>query len=146
MEAEYVALSELVKEAQWLMKLIKELNAVQKGKLHRVPDVPVLCLDNNAALIVAKNPEHHKKAKHIDIRHSKIRDEYEAGNIQLVRVASKDNAADIFTKALDKGAHERAVTMLGLSQAKNEGHSSHGTKQKNKATPGNTTTVLRINT
>ena len=117
MEAEYVALSELVKEAQWLMKLIKELDAVQKGKLHGVPDIPVLCSDNNAALIVAKNPEHHKKAKHINIKHSKVRDEYEAGNIQLARVATKDNAADIFTKALDKGAHERAVTMLGLGRS-----------------------------
>ena len=57
--------------------------SVQKGKLHGVPDVPVLCLDNNTALIVARNPEQHKKAKHIDIKYSKVRDEYEAVTYNL---------------------------------------------------------------
>ena len=115
MEAEYIALSETVKEAQWLMKLSKELYEVQEGKLVGVPkEAPVICSNNNSALIVAKNPEQHKKAKHIDIRHAKVRDEYDAGNIQLARVAGEDNRADIFTKALQRGLHLNGVKMLRL--------------------------------
>ena len=77
---------------------------------------------------MAKNPGHHKKAKHINIKHSKFRDEYEGGNIQMARVTTKDNAADMFTKALDKGAHESAVAILGLSLAKDKGYSDRSTK------------------
>ena len=98
-EASYVALSKLGTEAQWLMKLIRELKAVQKGKLPGVKDAPVLCSDNNVA----------PKAKHININQFKVRDKYEASNLQLARVATKDNVADIFTKALVKGTNKRAV-------------------------------------
>ena len=57
------------------------------------------CSDNNAA----------PKAKHINIKQFKVRDEYDAGNIPLARVATKDNVTDIFTKALEKGTHKREV-------------------------------------
>ena len=121
MEAEYIALSETVKEAQWLMKLIKELYKAQEGKLVGVPKrAPIICSDNNSALIVAKNPEQHKKAKHINIRHAKVRDEYDARTIQLARVAGEDNRADIFTKALLRGSHLNGVKMLGLESINNE--------------------------
>lgn len=126
MEAEYVALSEAVKEAQWLMKLVKELYKVQGGNLHSVPNgAPVICSDNNSALIVAKNPEQHKKAKHIDIKHAKVRDEHEAGNIQLARVSSEDNRADIFTKALSRGPHQKGVKMLGVGPMDENSRSSY---------------------
>lgn len=90
--------------------------------------IPKFCSDNNAALVVAKNSEHHKKAKHIDIKHSKVRDKYEAGNTQLAREQPNDNNAGIFNKVLKKEAHERAVVMLGLFLAKDNGYSGCSTK------------------
>ncbi len=83
-EAEYTSLSETVKEAQWVMRLVNGLYIIKERQLHGVSKVAqIICSSNEAALIVSKNPELHKKAKHIDIKHAKARDEYEAGNIWL---------------------------------------------------------------
>jgi len=117
MEAEYVALAEAVKEALWLSKLAKELATVQGKDLPGIPaGPPIISCDNEAALILAKNPERHQKAKDIDIKYHFIRDEFELGRIQLDRVATDENQADILTKALTKQLHLRAVQMLGLTR------------------------------
>jgi hypothetical protein len=106
MEAEYVALAEGVKEALWISKLGRELSAVQGRKLPGMPTGPLtICSDNDAALILAKNPERHQKAKHIDVKYHFIQDEYEAGRIRLQRVATGENRADILTKSLSKQMH-----------------------------------------
>jgi hypothetical protein len=117
MEAEYVALAEAVKEALWLSKLARELTRIQRHSLPGIPQgPPTICSDNDAALILAKNPERHQKAKHIDIRYHFIQDEFESGRIQLDRVPTDENRADILTKALTKQMHLRAVQMLGLAR------------------------------
>ena len=60
MEAEYVALAEAVKEALWITKLARELAAVQGKELPGMPtSPPIICSDNEAALVLAKNPERH---------------------------------------------------------------------------------------
>jgi hypothetical protein len=113
MEAEYVALAEAVKEALWLSKLFRELR--QYEKLPGIQDIPTISSDNDAALILAKNPEKHQKAKHIDIKYHLIRDEYDAGRIHLQRVATADNRADILTKALMKQMHRDGILKLGMA-------------------------------
>jgi hypothetical protein len=70
--------------------------------------------DNVAAKILAKNPEHHNKAKHIDIRYHFIQDKIEKGTINLVYVESKDNLADLFTKPLCRKDHEFLTRAVGL--------------------------------
>jgi hypothetical protein len=118
MEAEYVALAEAVKEALWISKLARELSAVQGEKLPGMPTgPPIICSDNEAALILAKNPERHQKAKHIDIKYHFIRDEYEAGRIRLQRVSTDENRADILTKSLSKQLHQTACRRLGLGDS-----------------------------
>jgi len=115
MEAEYVALAEAVKEALWITKLARELAAVQGKELPGMPTgPPIICSDNEAALVLAKNPKRHQKAKHIDIKYHFIRDEYEAGRIRLQRVATGENRADILTKSLSKQMHQLACKKLGL--------------------------------
>ena len=108
-----MALAEAVKEALWLSKLFRELK--QYEKLHGIQDTPTICSDNDAALILAKNPEKHQKAKHIDIKYHFIRDEYEAGRIRLQRVATAENRADILTKALMKQLHRDGIAKLGMA-------------------------------
>ena len=63
--------------------------------------VPLLC-DNESAIKIAYNPVQHSKTKHIEIRHHFIRDHVEKGDIGLSYVSTKDQLADIFTKALDE--------------------------------------------
>ena len=62
-EAEYYALTEAAKEAIWLQNLLTELN-------YKGDDIKPLTIhgDNTGSLALAENPEHHHRAKHIDIR------------------------------------------------------------------------------
>lgn len=62
-EAEYVAMSSAAQEAVWLRKLNAELG--------NPPKEPTIILeDNQSAIAMAKNPQFHDRAKHIDIRPS----------------------------------------------------------------------------
>jgi hypothetical protein len=107
MEAEYVALSHGCKELLWLSKLMLDFT----GTDH----LPItLNSDNNAAQILAKNPENHEKAKHIDTKYHHIRDEVEKGRVILGKVNSVDNIADILTKPLARPAHQNLTAMLGF--------------------------------
>lgn len=61
--------------------------------------VQIFC-DNSSAICRSKNPVHHFRAKHIDIKHHFIRDRVLKGNIELSIVSSTDQLTDIFTKPL----------------------------------------------
>ena len=65
-EAEYISGSLAVQEAIWLNRLLTELGEMSK--------VPILNLDNQGALALAKNPVHHSRTKHIEIRYHFIRE------------------------------------------------------------------------
>ncbi|GJY37965.1 putative ribonuclease H-like domain-containing protein [Tanacetum coccineum] len=49
-----------------------------------------------------QNPVFHSKTKHIEIRHHFIRDAYEKKLIQVLKIHTDDNVADLLTKAFDK--------------------------------------------
>ena len=57
-------------------------------------------MDNKSAIDLAYNPEHHQRTKHIARRHFYVRDLVEDLTIRVPFVASADNLADFFTKAL----------------------------------------------
>ncbi|GKE33013.1 retrovirus-related pol polyprotein from transposon TNT 1-94, partial [Tanacetum coccineum] len=52
-------------------------------------------------LLQAANPVYHSKTKHIAIRHHFIRDAYEKKLIQVLKIHTDDNVADLLTKAFD---------------------------------------------
>ena len=59
-----------------------------------------LYADNQGAIALAKNPVHHQRTKHIDIRYHFIRFDLEEGIIDLTYIPSGENVADLFTKPL----------------------------------------------
>ena len=61
-ETEYMALTEAVKEALWLLGLVRELKIDQE-------QIVVFC-DNQRAIQLSKNQVFHEKTKHIDIKAS----------------------------------------------------------------------------
>ena len=63
--------------------------------------IPILC-DNTSAINLTKNPVHHSRTKHIEIRHHFIRDHVQKGDVCIDYVKTDDQLADIFTKPLDK--------------------------------------------
>ncbi|GKA04649.1 putative ribonuclease H-like domain-containing protein [Tanacetum coccineum] len=58
-------------------------------------------IDNNNTICIIKNPVFHSKTKHIEIRHHFIRDCNEKKLIQMVKVHTDKNVADLLTKAFD---------------------------------------------
>ena len=90
-EAEYIALTEAVKESMFLVLLFKYIGS----GVNR----PIIYCDNNSAINLAKHPTNHRNLKHISIRYHFIRD---LVNIVFVRktVDTKANVADLMTKAL----------------------------------------------
>ncbi|GJR27346.1 putative ribonuclease H-like domain-containing protein [Tanacetum coccineum] len=58
-------------------------------------------IDNESTICIVKNPVFHSKAKHIEIRHHFIRDSYEKMLIQVIKIHTDNNVADLLTKAFD---------------------------------------------
>ncbi|GJZ53872.1 putative ribonuclease H-like domain-containing protein [Tanacetum coccineum] len=56
---------------------------------------------NESTICIVKNPVLHSKTKHIQIRHHFIRDCYEQRLINVVKVHTDDNVADLLTKGFD---------------------------------------------
>ena len=92
-EAEIMAASEAAKEALHLRTVMKDLDVIDNSPMH-------LSVDNQSAIAVAYNPEHHSRMKHVERRHLFIRECVE--NLQLVVpfVSTNENLADFFTKPL----------------------------------------------
>lgn len=105
-EAEYVSAVAAAQEMLWLQNLFKELGI----PIDKMP----LCIDNMSALSVAKNPEHHGRMKHLDLRFYWLRDVVHAGHITLKHVPTADMPADIMTKALSRSKVADMREMLGL--------------------------------
>jgi len=109
-EAEYMAASQAAKEALWLRALLRELGM-------RASSPTTLCSDSQGSIALSRNPEHHARSKHIDIRHHFIREQVAVGSINLVYVPTEDMAADVLTKPLGRNTHLRMVRLLGLTSA-----------------------------
>ncbi|GKC86695.1 hypothetical protein Tco_1147344 [Tanacetum coccineum] len=58
-------------------------------------------IDNESTICIVKNPMFHSKTKHIEIRHHFIRDSYEKKLIQVIKIHTYYNVADLLTKAFD---------------------------------------------
>ncbi|CAI7733668.1 unnamed protein product [Closterium sp. NIES-54] len=82
------------------------------GELPRSP--PVLYVDNKAMLALCREHRLEHRTKHIALRYFLARELQQRGQLRLAYVASQANTADIFTKALPPGDHQRFCTMLGL--------------------------------
>ena len=109
MDAEYIAVAKVAKEAVQIRDFINDL---------RIPGCYIesisLYIDSNTALKLTRNPEFHSKSKHIDVKHHFIREKVENKKIDTQRVDTKNNLADVFTKPLNKPTHEDLVGRLGM--------------------------------
>ncbi|CAI7834005.1 unnamed protein product [Closterium sp. NIES-53] len=106
-EAEIYAGAMAAQELRWLTYLLTDL-----GEPPRSP--PVLYVDNKAMLALCREHRLEHRTKHIALRYFLARELQQRGQLRLAYVASEANTADVFTKALPPGDHQRFCTMLGL--------------------------------
>ncbi|EKM74317.1 hypothetical protein AGABI1DRAFT_48223, partial [Agaricus bisporus var. burnettii JB137-S8] len=74
----------------------------------------VAAVEAGKEINVAKNPEHHGRMKHLDLRFYWLREAVEEGLIDPLYVSTHEQVADILTKAVAKKVVEFVVPLLGL--------------------------------
>ena len=100
-EAEFMALTECAKEVLWLRYLIEEMI----GRPLTQPTT-IKC-DNRAAMFSSEDDSQHGLMKHIDYRVHCIKDWVKRKLVKVVPVDTRDNIADMFTKALPHDSFTR---------------------------------------
>jgi hypothetical protein len=93
-EAEYTALYHATTEAIWLRNLEGDIT----GRTTKGPTT-IYC-DNQSAIAISKNPQHHQRTKHFDIKWHWIREQVENGNLKVEYLRTDEMVADILTKPL----------------------------------------------
>ncbi|CAI7911676.1 unnamed protein product [Closterium sp. NIES-54] len=106
-EAEIYVGAMAAQELRWLTYLLTDL-----GEQPRSP--PVLYVDNNAMIALCWEHRMEHRMKHIALRYFLARELQQRGQLRLAYVATRANTADIFTKALPPGDHQRFSTVLDL--------------------------------
>ena len=107
MEAEYMALSDAIRELLSRMYYLTEL-----GILLIQPTIAFT--DNQAAIALADGEGDYRRAKHIDIRYHFIRDHLQNGTVEINYIPSEKQPADCLTKALPTSKHNACINALQL--------------------------------
>jgi hypothetical protein len=119
-EAEYMAYLEAGREAIWLRRLYTDIITRMKDpELFELSTTTILS-DNQGALATVKNGAYMARTKHIDVKYHRARDFQNSGVIDYSYVNTKDNSADVFTKALPTSTHERIISRMGLCKITDE--------------------------
>ena len=107
-EAEYVSACLATMEANWLTKLLNDLN------IDAQQPIPIY-EDNNGCIFISQNPET-KRSKHIDVNYHYLRELVWNKKIELVGIQSKEQVADCLTKSLARVQFLKFVEALGLKR------------------------------
>ncbi|GJW91174.1 putative ribonuclease H-like domain-containing protein, partial [Tanacetum coccineum] len=106
-EAEYVAAASCCRQVFWIQNQMLDYGFnFMNIKIH---------IDNESTICLVKNPVYHSKTKHIAIRHHFIRDAYEKKLIQVLKIHTDDNVADLLTKAFDVSSIQCVEAFLTIS-------------------------------
>nr|GEU55056.1 hypothetical protein [Tanacetum cinerariifolium] len=92
-EAEYVTVANCCGQVLWIQNQMLDygFNFMNAN----------IYIDNESTICIVKNPVFHSKTKHIAIRHHFIGDAYEKKLIQVLKIHTDDNVANLLTKAFD---------------------------------------------
>ncbi|GJR92131.1 ribonuclease H-like domain-containing protein [Tanacetum coccineum] len=116
-EAEYVAAASCCGQVLWLQNQLLDYGFNFMNT--------IIHIDNQSTICIIKNPVYHSKTKHIEIRHHFIRDCYEKKLIQVQKIHTDLNVADLLTKAFDGPRYYLELERMLQAQLGHEkGHAS----------------------
>jgi hypothetical protein len=86
------------------MWLLDEAHEMGVPVMNQQPKVMCKVFEDNAGAIeIANVPKMRPRTKHLNIKYHHFREEVKRGTISVYHVGTKEQVADIFTKALDEG-------------------------------------------
>jgi hypothetical protein len=106
-EAEFRGMALGICEALWLRLLLMDL-----GYLPRQP-IRLYC-DNKAACDIAHNPVQHDRTKHVEVDRFFIKEKLDEKIVELPKIRSEDQLADILTKAVSSRVFSKFLGKLGM--------------------------------
>ncbi|GKE09586.1 putative ribonuclease H-like domain-containing protein, partial [Tanacetum coccineum] len=92
-KAEYVAAANCYGQVIWIQNQMMDYGFnFMNTKIH---------INNESTICIVKNPVYHSRTKHIEIHHHFIRDCYEKRLIDVIKIHTDANVADLLTKGFD---------------------------------------------
>ncbi|GJZ80848.1 putative reverse transcriptase, RNA-dependent DNA polymerase [Tanacetum coccineum] len=105
-EAEYVATASCCGQVLWIQNQMLDYG-------YNFMNTKIF-IDNESTICIVKNPVFHLKTKHIKIRHHFIRDSNKKKLIQMIKIYTYQNVADLLTKAFDVGRIQYLIASIGM--------------------------------
>lgn len=106
-EAEYIALSETVKEGIFVQQIASDLGL-------EIPKEMLVRCDNKSAISLTENSKFSNRTKHIDTKYHFVRDMIEKRKLKVIYHPTETNIADMLTKPLGGIKIEQLRTLAGL--------------------------------
>ena len=103
-ESEYVAMAEVINELRFFRQV--------KGFLTPPIDDIIIREDNEGPIKMATNRFSSRRTRHVDVKHHIVRDPVESGVVRIHYVKSREQPADVLTKALDFNTFETHARFL----------------------------------
>lgn len=103
-ESELMAITESVKEALWLRKLMADL---------RIDGAPTTIFeDNQGCIAIANDAKWSARTKHIATRYFRVQEEVHAKTVKVVYATTQDMLADLLTKPVGRLIFERLLKVI----------------------------------
>ncbi|GJZ06348.1 hypothetical protein Tco_0540141, partial [Tanacetum coccineum] len=107
-EAEYVAAAHCCRQVLCIQNQMMDYGFnFMNTKIH---------IDNESTICVVKNPVYHSRTKHIEIRYHFIRDCYEKRLIDVLKIHTDSNVADLLTKGFDVTRIRFSILTISIHQ------------------------------
>ena len=107
-EAEYKAIANTTADILWIQNLLHELGI-------KLSISPSLFCDNTGATYLCANPVFHSRMKHVSLDYHFVRECVANGNLHVHHISTKDQLADVLTKALSRHQFTVLRSKIGVS-------------------------------
>ena len=113
-EAEYIALSQSMRDLLPTKQLLKELQEIFQLPTSTPTTTSTVFEDNAGAVELARCPKMRPRTKHIAVKYHHFRHHVQKGDITIKPISTTDQIADLFTKPLPEGKFLRLRRNLGV--------------------------------
>ncbi|KAJ9558643.1 hypothetical protein OSB04_013257 [Centaurea solstitialis] len=114
-QAEYIAIYDATSHAIWLKNFIAGLRIV--SSIQR--PLTMYC-DNAVAVFFTKNNKRSSGPRNIDVKYFAVRENVRDKEIEVLKIGTKEQLADPFTKALPVEVFKKHVKAMGITDSLND--------------------------